>query len=229
FGTLKGKAAIKDVGRVLDFTFAETDRIAKLYPEPKQGKDFPLEQALEMEPRLRELRDSGERERRLFDLALRLEGLLRHASKHAAGIVISNRALVDDVPLWVDKDGAVVTQYTFTDVEAIGLIKFDFLGLKTLTLVDGIVRRTRERRAVTRAPGARERVLGCARAPAPRAPRQPPAVAGKEDESGAGGAAETVPRRSAREGQYRRVARRGDRRLDERLSGVRLEQDAVGG
>src|SRR5206468_3663656 len=108
FGTLKGKAAIKDVGRVLDFTFAETDRIAKLYPEPKQGKDFPLEQALEMEPRLRELRDSGERERRLFDLALRLEGLLRHASKHAAGIVISERPLTEDVPLWVDKDGALV-------------------------------------------------------------------------------------------------------------------------
>src|SRR5207253_1447970 len=148
FGTLKGKQAIKDVGRVLDFTFAETDRIAKLYPEPRQGKDFPLEQALEMEPRLRELRDSGERERRLFDLALRLEGLLRHASKHAAGIVISNRALADVVPLWVDKDGAVVTQYTFTDVEAIGLIKFDFLGLKTLTLVDGIVRRIREGRGV---------------------------------------------------------------------------------
>ncbi|HJQ73292.1 MAG TPA: DNA polymerase III subunit alpha [Gaiellaceae bacterium] len=148
FGTLKGKAAIKDVGRVLDFTFAETDRIAKLYPEPKQGKDFPLEQALEMEPRLRELRDSGEREKRLFDLALRLEGLLRHASKHAAGIVISDRPLTDDVPLWVDKDGAVVTQYTFTDVEAIGLIKFDFLGLKTLTLVEGIVRRIREGRGV---------------------------------------------------------------------------------
>ncbi|TMA70181.1 MAG: DNA polymerase III subunit alpha [Deltaproteobacteria bacterium] len=148
FGTLKGKQAIKDVGRVLDFTFAETDRIAKLYPEPRQGKDFPLEQALEMEPRLRELRDSGEREGRLFDLALRLEGLLRHASKHAAGIVISNRPLTDDVPLWVDKDGAVVTQYTFTDAEAIGLIKFDFLGLKTLTLVDGIVRRIREGRGV---------------------------------------------------------------------------------
>ncbi|TMA55736.1 MAG: DNA polymerase III subunit alpha, partial [Deltaproteobacteria bacterium] len=110
FGTLKGKQAIKDVGRVLDFTFAETDRIAKLYPAPRQGKDFPLEQALEMEPRLRELRDAGEREGRLFDLALRLEGLLRHASKHAAGIVISNRPLADDVPLWVDKDGAVVTQ-----------------------------------------------------------------------------------------------------------------------
>ena len=148
FGSLKGKAAIKDVGRVLDFTFAETDRIAKLYPEPKQGKDFPLEQALQMEPRLRELRDSGEREARLFELALRLEGLLRHASKHAAGIVISERPLTDDVPLWVDKDGAVVTQYTFTDVESIGLIKFDFLGLKTLTLIDGIVRRIREGRGV---------------------------------------------------------------------------------
>jgi DNA polymerase-3 subunit alpha len=149
FGTLKGKQAIKDVGRVLDFTFAETDRIAKLYPEPKQGKDFPLAQALEMEPRLRELRDSGEREGRLFDLALRLEGLLRHASKHAAGIVISERPLTEDVPLWVDKDGAVVTQYTFTDVEAIGLIKFDFLGLKTLTLIEGIVRRIRDGRGVT--------------------------------------------------------------------------------
>src|SRR5438094_488625 len=148
FGTLKGKAAIKDVGRVLDFTFAETDRIAKLYPEPKQGKDFPLEQALEMEPRLRELRDSGERERRLFDLALRLEGLLRHASKHAAGIVISERPLTEDVPLWVDKDGAVVTQYSFGDIDAIGLIKFDFLGLKTLTLVESIVRRIREGRGV---------------------------------------------------------------------------------
>ena len=148
FGTLKGKQAIKDVGRVLDFTFAETDRIAKLYPEPKQGKDFPLEAALEMEPRLRELRDSGEREKRLFELALRLEGLLRHASKHAAGIVISDRPLTDDVPLWVDKDGAVVTQYTFTDIEAIGLIKFDFLGLKTLTLVEGVVRRIRDGRGV---------------------------------------------------------------------------------
>src|SRR3989454_1240331 len=148
FGTLKGKAAIKDVGRVLDFTYAETDRIAKLYPEPKQGKDFPLEKALQMEPRLKEVRDAGERERRLFDLALRLEGLLRHSSKHAAGIVISDRPLTEDVPLFLDKDGAVVTQYSFGDVEAIGLIKFDFLGLKNLTLIDGIVRRIREGREV---------------------------------------------------------------------------------
>ncbi len=149
FGTLKGKQAIKDVGRVLDFTFAETDRITKLYPEPKQGKDFPLARALEMEPRMEELRTGGEREGRLFDLALRLEGLLRNASKHAAGIVIAPEALTDDVPLWVDKDGAVVTQYTFNDVESIGLIKFDFLGLKNLTLIANIVRLIREGRGVT--------------------------------------------------------------------------------
>jgi DNA polymerase-3 subunit alpha len=149
FGTLKGKAAIKDVGRVLDFTFAETDRIAKLYPEPKQGKDFPLAKALEMEPKLVEIRDSGEREKRLFDLALRLEGLLRNCSKHAAGIVISPQPLTEDLPLWIDKDGAVVTQYTFTDVEAIGLIKFDFLGLKNLTLIANIVRLIQQSRGVT--------------------------------------------------------------------------------
>jgi DNA polymerase-3 subunit alpha len=148
FGTLKGKQAIKDVGRVLDFTFAETDRITKLYPEPKQGKDFPLARALEMEPRLVEIRDSGEREQRLFDLALRLEGLLRNASKHAAGIVISPRPLTEDLPLWIDKDGAVVTQYTFTDVEAIGLIKFDFLGLKNLTLIANILRIIEESRGI---------------------------------------------------------------------------------
>ncbi|HXJ34236.1 MAG TPA: DNA polymerase III subunit alpha [Candidatus Eisenbacteria bacterium] len=149
FGTLKGKQAIKDVGRVLDFTFAETDRITKLYPEPKQGKDFPLGKALEMEPKLVEIQNSGEREAHLFDLALRLEGLLRNCSKHAAGIVISPQPLTEDLPLWIDKDGAVVTQYTFTDVEAIGLIKFDFLGLKNLTLIANIVRLIAQSRGAT--------------------------------------------------------------------------------
>jgi DNA polymerase-3 subunit alpha len=148
FGTLKGKQAIKDVGRVLDFSFAETDRIAKLYPAPKQGKDFPLEKALEMEPRLRNLRESGQREGLLFDHALRLEGLLRHASKHAAGIVIAERPLVESLPLFVDKDGAVMTQYPYSDVDAIGLIKFDFLGLKTLTMIHKIVQRIADGRQV---------------------------------------------------------------------------------
>ena len=148
FGTLKGKAAIKDVGRALEFGYGDTDKIAKLYPAPKQGKDFPLAKALEMEPRLRELRDKGEREQQLFGHALKLEGLLRHASKHAAGIVIGSRPLVEDLPLFMDKEGSVMTQFSGPHVDEIGLIKFDFLGLKTLTLVHNIVRRIREGRGV---------------------------------------------------------------------------------
>ena len=144
FGTLKGKQAIKDVGRVLGFNFAETDRMAKLYPAPKQGKDYPLDRALEMEPRLREVRDSGAREKELFENALKLEGLFRQTTKHASGIVISNRPLVEDVPLFVDPDGLLLTQYAYNEIDAIGLIKFDFLGLKTLTLIENAVRRARE-------------------------------------------------------------------------------------
>ena len=97
FGTIKGKQAIRDVGRVLGLSFAETDRIVKLYPAPKQGRDFPLSDALEMEPRLKEERKTHPE---LFDYAFKLEGLLRHASRHAAGVVIS------DVPL--DRDGAAL-------------------------------------------------------------------------------------------------------------------------
>jgi len=148
FGTLKGKQAIKDVGRVLDFPYTDTDRMAKLYPAPKQGKDFPLKEALEMEPRLKQLRERGAREEQLFDYALRLEGLMRHASKHAAGIVIAERPLIESLPLFVDKDGAVMTQYPYSDVDAIGLIKFDFLGLKTLTMIRSVVRRIADGRGV---------------------------------------------------------------------------------
>jgi len=148
FGTLKGKAAIKDVGRVLEFPYQDTDKIAKVYPAPHQGKDTPLVQALEKEPRLREIRAKGEREEQLFSYALRLEGLLRHSSKHAAGVVIAERPLIESLPLFVDKDGAVMTQYSYADVEKIGLIKFDFLGLKTLTMIHGIVRRIRDGRGI---------------------------------------------------------------------------------
>jgi DNA polymerase III subunit alpha len=136
FGTLKGKQAIRDVGRVLGLSFAETDRIVKLYPAPKQGRDFPLKDALEMEPRLR-----AEREQHpdLFEYAFKLEGLLRHASRHAAGVVISDLPLNQMVPLYVDKeqngDGAWITQYSMKGVEEIGLVKFDFLALKNLTLI----------------------------------------------------------------------------------------------
>lgn len=148
FGTLKGKQAIKDVGRALEFSFGETDRMAKLYPAPKQGKDFPLEAALEMEPRLREIRETSEREQKLFAYSLKLEGLLRHASKHAAGLVISPTALIEHLPLFVDKEGNVLTQFAGPDVDSIGLIKFDFLGLKTLTLLADTVNRVKQTRDV---------------------------------------------------------------------------------
>ena len=135
FGTLKAKAAIRDVGRALGFSFAETDAIAKLIPAPKQGFDYPLTESIKMEPRLQELIKSDARIKMLIDHALRLEGLVRHASTHAAGVVLSNLPLVDHLPLFVDKEGGIVTQFDMGSVEKIGLVKFDFLGLKTLTLI----------------------------------------------------------------------------------------------
>ena len=136
FGTIKGKQAIRDVGRVLGLSFGETDKIVKLYPAPKQGRDFPLIEALEMEPRLKEERKTHPE---LFANAFKLEGLLRHTSKHAAGIVISDVPLDETVPLYVDKEreegGLAITQYSMKGVDEIGLIKFDFLALKNLTLI----------------------------------------------------------------------------------------------
>jgi DNA polymerase III subunit alpha len=136
FGTIKGKQAIRDVGRVLGLSFAETDKIVKLYPAPKQGRDFPLADALEMEPRLRAERDNHPE---LFDYAFKLEGLMRHTSRHAAGVVIADAPLRDMVPLYVDKEsseaGTAITQYSMKGIEEIGLIKFDFLALKNLTLI----------------------------------------------------------------------------------------------
>ncbi|HXG51115.1 MAG TPA: DNA polymerase III subunit alpha [candidate division Zixibacteria bacterium] len=140
FGTLKAKAAIKDVGRALGFSFAETDAIAKLIPAPKQGFDYPLAESIKMEPRLQELIKTDPRVKTLIDHALRLEGLTRHASTHAAGVVLSNLPLVDHLPLFVDKEGGIVTQFDMGSVEKIGLVKFDFLGLKTLTLIHDCVK-----------------------------------------------------------------------------------------
>ncbi len=133
FGTLKAKAAIKDVGRALGMSYAETDRIAQLVPAPRQGFDYPLKEALKMEPKLAEYAAGEGRE--LIELAMKLEGLTRHASTHAAGVVIGDRPLDELLPMMVDKDGNDVTQYSMTYVEKIGLVKFDFLGLKTLTVL----------------------------------------------------------------------------------------------
>src|SRR5690606_37872593 len=121
FGTLKAKAAIKDVGRALGLSYAETDRIAKLIPAPRQGFDYPIAEAIKMEKRLREFAEGEGKQ--LIDLALRLEGLSRHTSTHAAGIVIADRPIVEFVPLMVDKDNQVVTQFSMNWVEKIGLLK----------------------------------------------------------------------------------------------------------
>ena len=132
FGTLGAKAAIRDVGRVLEMPYAEADKVAKLVPNQL---NITLEQALEAEPRLRELVDTDAKVRELMTIARSLEGLARHASTHAAGVVISEEPLTDHVPLYKGANDEIVTQYSMGDVEKIGLVKFDFLGLKTLTMI----------------------------------------------------------------------------------------------
>ncbi len=132
FGTLGAKAAIRDVGRVLEIPYAECDKVAKLVPNQL---NITLQQALETEPKLRELVETDGKIAELMKVAQSLEGLARHASTHAAGVVISEGPLTDHVPLYKGANDEIVTQYTMGDVEKIGLVKFDFLGLKTLTMI----------------------------------------------------------------------------------------------
>jgi len=132
FGTLGAKAAIRDVGRVLEMPYAEADKVAKLVPNQL---NVTLQQALDTEPRLRELVETDPKVKELMSIAQSLEGLARHASTHAAGVVISEGPLTDHVPLYKGANDEIVTQYSMGDVEKIGLVKFDFLGLKTLTMI----------------------------------------------------------------------------------------------
>ncbi len=141
FGTLKAKAVIKDVARALDISFEESNNIAKLVPEDPH---MTLKHAFELEPRLRELA-AQEKYRELFEIAAKLENKNRHTSFHAAGIVIGKTALTDYVPLFRDpKTGITATQFTMDMLEKCGLVKMDFLGLKTLTLIKnclGLIRK----------------------------------------------------------------------------------------
>ena len=133
FGTLQARAAIRDVGRVSGMSFGDVDRIAKLIPDVL---GISLTESIAQSPELRTLMESDAQVARLMDTALNLEGLTRHASKHAAGVVIGDAPLLEMVPLYKDpKSGDVMTQYNMGCVEEVGLIKFDFLGLKTLTLM----------------------------------------------------------------------------------------------
>jgi len=143
FGKMQAKAVVRDVGRALDMSYGEVDRIAKLIPNTL---NITLQQALKQEPALREIQEKDERVRNLISVALSLEGLTRHASTHAAGVVISNKPLSEYLPLYRGQNGEVITQYSMKDVEKIGLIKFDFLGLKTLTVIRKAVEMVRRHR-----------------------------------------------------------------------------------
>ena len=140
FGSMLARAVIRDVGRGMGMPYGEVDMIAKLIPNPT-GKKVTLKDAQKQEPRLRELIDKDARVKKLFKVALSLEGLTRHASTHAAGVVVTPEPLTNYLPLYVDpKSQGQVTQFDMGYVEKIGLVKFDFLGLKTLTVIDKTVK-----------------------------------------------------------------------------------------
>ncbi len=134
YGSMAAKAVIRDVGRVLGFGYGFVDRLAKLVPFEI---GMTLTKALKDSPELKQLYDAEEEVRALIDMALSLEGTARNAGKHAGGVVISPTKLTDFTPLYCDQDGNnLVTQFDKDDVEAVGLVKFDFLGLRTLTIID---------------------------------------------------------------------------------------------
>ncbi len=144
FGKLQARAVVRDVGRVLQMPYGQVDKIAKLVPQ-NPAHPVSLEQALESEQLLREARDTDDQARKLLDIAVQLEGLYRHASTHAAGIVIGDRPLEELVPLYRDPASDIAaTQFNMKDVEPAGLIKFDFLGLKTLTIIKDAIRFIKE-------------------------------------------------------------------------------------
>ena len=139
FGGLLSKAAIRDVGRVLQLPYPQVDKIAKLIPT-EANKPVSISKALKEEPRLEEEKNSSETVRRMLEYSLQIEGLLRNASTHAAGIVIGDRPLVNYVPLYQDsKSEMPATQFSMKWAEASGLVKFDFLGLKTLTIIQNTI------------------------------------------------------------------------------------------
>ncbi len=142
FGTMAARAVIRDVGRVLSIPYSKVDEIAKMVPA---GPNVTIQKALEMEPELKKEYEKNEDIRELIDIAQRLEGLSRHASTHAAGVVISPTPLTDYAPLYKNpSEDTITTQFDMKSVESIGLLKFDFLGLKTLTVIERTLRYIKE-------------------------------------------------------------------------------------
>ena len=136
FGTLAARGVLRDVGRVMDLPYAFVDSIAKMVP---QELNITLDKALQMNPEFRNLYENNEQVKELVDMSKRLEGLPRHTSMHAAGVVISQKAVDEYVPLSRASDGSVTTQFTMTTLEELGLLKMDFLGLRTLTVIQNAV------------------------------------------------------------------------------------------
>ncbi len=132
FGTMKARGVIRDVGRVLNIPYNDVDKIAKMVPE---GPKVTLASAMEEEPDLKKLENGQETERKLLRIAKALEGIARHSSTHASGIVISDKPLVEYLPVIKGQNDEIMTQFTMDQLEKVGLIKFDFLGLKTLTVI----------------------------------------------------------------------------------------------
>lgn len=145
FGTMQARAVIRDVGRALAMPYNEVDRIAKLIPS---SPGMTLQKAFQLEPRLGELQREDPQLRELFEIAFALEGLTRHASTHAAGVVMADKPIVEYMPLYKGQDDEVVTQYSMKYVEKAGLIKFDFLGLRNLTVINNAVQLVRENHQV---------------------------------------------------------------------------------
>ncbi len=141
FGTMAARGAIRDVGRVLNFTYAETDAVAKLIPNTLH---MTLDEALRVSPQLKAAYDGDERVKRLIDTARALEGMPRNTSTHAAGVVITSNPVSDYVPLARNGD-TIVTQFTMTTIEELGLLKMDFLGLRNLTIIEDAVREIRKK------------------------------------------------------------------------------------
>src|SRR5215468_4074820 len=136
FHQLKARGVIRDIARVMEIPFAEADKLAKLVPEPVQGKSPPVREAIEATPELKQLYNESPLHRELLDLAASLEGLNRNAGMHAAGVVIAEQPLWEYVPCFRGQNDELVTQFAMKEVELAGLVKFDFLGLKTLTVID---------------------------------------------------------------------------------------------
>ena len=146
FGTLAARGVIRDVGRVLDMPYAQVDTIAKMIP---QELNITIDKALEMNPELKKTYDEQEDVHHLIDMAKRLEGLPRHTSMHAAGVVISQKEVDEYVPLSRAQDGTIVAQFTMTTLEELGLLKMDFLGLRTLTVIQNAVKMVEKDKGIT--------------------------------------------------------------------------------